>query len=47
MFSSMIRQEKIVHTLQFNKRYEEFIQILDGTEKKEISIKPILVYLEQ
>ena len=37
----MIREEKIVHTLQFNKRYEEFIQILNGTEKKEISIKPI------
>ena len=37
----MIEQEKIVHALQFEKRYEEFRQILDGTHEEELSKKYI------
>ena len=41
MFSSMIEQEKIVDALQLEKRYEEFRQILDGTQEEEVSKKYI------
>ena len=41
IISRMIEQEKIVHALQFEKRYEEFRQILDGTQEEELSKKYI------
>ena len=41
IFTRMIEQEKIVHALKFDKRYEEFRQILDGTNEEELSKKYI------